>query len=98
MTETGVGDKERVFVVVMGKDKKGIIARVSGLLYENNANIEDVQQKVMDGTFVMTMLADVTDSELDTAGLRQALEALGAEMGLSVMLQSEAVVKAMHRI
>jgi ACT domain-containing protein len=98
MTESGGTGKERVFVVVMGKDQKGIIARVSGLLFKHNANIEDVQQKVMGGTFVMTMLADVSDSELDTAGLRRALDALGKEMGLSVMLQSESVVKAMHRI
>ena len=98
MTESGGTEKERVFVVVMGTDQKGIIARVSGLLFQHNANIEDVQQKVMGGTFVMTMLADVTDSELDTAGLREVLDALGEDMGLSVMLQSEAVVKAMHRI
>ncbi len=90
--------RERVFVIVIGKDRKGIIARISGLLYECDVNIEDVQQKVMDGTFVMTLLADVTDCPLPIGELRARLQALGEEMGLTVMLHSEAVVKAMHRI
>ncbi|MCB2192355.1 MAG: ACT domain-containing protein [Deltaproteobacteria bacterium] len=91
-------EKERVFVVVLGKDQKGIIAQVSGLLFKHGANIEDVQQKVMDGTFVMTMLADITESSSGSAGLRDALENLAESLGLKVMLHNEAVIKAMHRI
>ena len=98
MTDKSKAQTERVFVVVLGQDQKGIIARVSGLLFENGGNIEDVQQKVMDGTFVMTMLVDISDCEAGAGGLRQDLEALGSDMGLTVMLQSEAVIKAMHRI
>jgi len=89
---------ERVFVIVIGVDQKGIIARVSTLLYEQGANIEDVQQKVMDGTFVMTMLVDISDCREGAGGLRARLDELGASMGLTVMLQSEAVLKAMHRV
>lgn len=91
-------DKERVFVVVIGRDQRGIIARVSGLLYEHDVNIEDVQQKVMDGTFVMTMLADVSQATVGLAELRRALEAIGSELGLTVNLHNEKVIKAMHRI
>lgn len=91
-------EKERVFVVVIGKDQKGIIAQVSGLLFQHGVNIEDVQQKVMDSTFVMTMLADITDSTSGSAGLRQALNELAASLGLKAMLHNEAVIKAMHRV
>ncbi|MCB2226128.1 MAG: ACT domain-containing protein [Desulfarculaceae bacterium] len=90
-------DKERVFVVVLGKDQKGIIAKVSNLCFEHGGNIMDVQQKVMDGTFVMTMLVDLTGGS-DPAVLRKALDGLAAEMDLTVMLQNEAVIKAMHRV
>ncbi|MCF8043656.1 MAG: ACT domain-containing protein [Desulfarculaceae bacterium] len=91
-------EKERVFVVVLGKDQKGIIAQVSGLLFQHGANIEDVQQKVMDGTFVMTMLVDISESASGSAGLRKALDELAESLGLKVMLHNEAVIKAMHRI
>ncbi|MCF8033664.1 MAG: ACT domain-containing protein [Desulfarculaceae bacterium] len=91
-------DKERVFVVVLGKDQKGIIARVATLCFDHGGNIEDVQQKVMDGTFVMTMLVDLSGEGCEPAVLRGALDELGAEMGLTVMVQNEAVIKAMHRV
>lgn len=91
-------EAERVFVVVMGVDQKGIIARFTTLLYENKCNIVDVQQKIMEGTFVMTLLADVTDCPLGIPGLKKILENLGAEMGLTVMVHNEAVMKAMHRV
>ncbi len=91
-------ERQRVFIVVIGQDRKGIIARVSTLLYENEVNIEDVQQKVMDGTFVMTLLADVTDCGRDISELRSELDDLGSEMGLTIMMHAEAVIKAMHRV
>lgn len=91
-------DQARVFVVVIGRDQKGIIAKISTYLYENDINIEDVQQKIMDGTFVMNMLADMSECKLDLVALRRGLEELGASMGLTIMLNSEAVVNAMHRV
>lgn len=91
-------EAERVFVIVMGVDQKGIIAKVSTLLFEQGANIEDVQQKIMDGTFVMNMLVDISDCQAGAGGLRDKLETLGKSMGLAVMLQSQAVLKAMHRV
>ena len=89
---------ERIFVIVMGGDQRGIVARVSTLLFEHDCNIEDIQQKVMDGTFVMTLLADVTQCPVGIAGLRDALEELGQKMGLTVMVQNESVIKAMQRV
>ncbi len=37
--------KELLFITVIGKDKKGIVAKISGLLYDCNINIEDIDQK-----------------------------------------------------
>lgn len=52
----------------------------------------------MDGTFVMTMLADVSGCKVGLPGLRKSREKIGAAMGLTVMVHNEFVVKAMHRI
>ena len=35
---------EKAVLTVIGKDTKGIIARVAMLLYENNINILDISQ------------------------------------------------------
>ena len=89
---------DKVIIVVVGSDQKGIIAKFSNYLFEQSVNIEDVQQKVMDGIFVMTMLADTSQSALPAQELRQGLEAIGQGMELKVMVHNEAVLKAMHRV
>ena len=54
----------RVIVTVIGKDKPGIISKVSNELAENNVNIEDISQTIVQGNFTMIMLCDLTNSEL----------------------------------
>jgi predicted amino acid-binding ACT domain protein len=91
-------DKELCFISVLGQDRKGIIARISSYLYQQNINIEDVNQKVMQGYFVMTMLVDVTESQASLESLREALAALGRDMNLRIQIQHENIFKAMHRV
>ena len=91
-------DKELLFITVIGQDKKGIVARISGLLYERNINIEDVSQGVMQGYFVMTMLVDLREATADLENISHVLQQLGDEMGLRIQLQHQNIFKAMHRI
>ncbi len=49
-------------VSVVGKDQKGVVARVSTFIANNNGNIEDIEQKVVQGLFVMNMLVDLDRS------------------------------------
>jgi len=90
--------KELFFITVIGKDKKGIVAKVSNLLYKNDINIEDISQKVMEGLFVMTMLVDVSGYRHPMQRLNSALEKIGVEMGLKIQLQHENIFKMMHRV
>ena len=41
----------RAVVTVTGKDKKGIIAKVSSFLAEKGANIEDISQTILSEYF-----------------------------------------------
>ena len=91
-------EKELLFITVIGQDQKGIVARVSGLLFECNANIEDISQGVMQGYFVMTMAADMREANRDLESIGAALQQIGDEMGLKIQIQHENIFKAMHRI
>ena len=62
-------DKELLFITVLGQDKKGIVARISGLLYESGVNIEDISQGIMEGYFVMTMAVDMREANRDLESL-----------------------------
>jgi ACT domain-containing protein len=91
-------EKELLFITVIGQDKKGIVARISNLLYECNINIEDISQGIMEGHFVMTMLVDIREASCDLETLSADLKKLGDDMGLKIQIQHHNVFKMMHRI
>jgi len=90
--------KELSFITVIGKDQKGIVAKISNLLYKNDINIEDISQKVMEGVFVMTMLVDISGYKKPLTALVARLEAIGSPMGLKIQIQHENLFKTMHRV
>ncbi|MBN1906240.1 MAG: ACT domain-containing protein [Deltaproteobacteria bacterium] len=91
-------DKELLFITVIGADKKGIVAKVSNLLYQCDINIEDINQRIMGTYFVMTMLVDMKESKLSLEKVREELEKIGAELKLKIQIQHENIFKMMHRI
>ncbi len=78
-------------VSVVGRDQKGVVARISTYLASCSINIEDIEQHVMEGLFIMTMLVDL--SELDTSldDMILGLKRIGEEihMDVSVRLHSQ---------
>jgi predicted amino acid-binding ACT domain protein len=90
--------KYLVFITVIGKDRKGIIARISNAVFKHNINIEDLDQKVMEGYFVMTMLVDMSDSPITIAELKKELAVIENEMGLKIQVQHENIFQTMHRV
>ncbi|MCZ7355521.1 MAG: ACT domain-containing protein [Candidatus Methanoperedens sp.] len=90
--------KNLVFITVIGKDQKGIIARISNAVFRHNINIEDLNQKIMGGYFVMTMLADMSDSSITIGELKKELAVIETQMDLSIQVQHENIFKAMHRV
>ena len=79
----------RAVVTVVGKDKTGIIARVSGLFYENNINILDISQKLMQNLFTMISLVDLEKSSISFEELEKELEKTGAELNVSITVLPE---------
>lgn len=86
----------KAVVTVVGKDKVGIIAKVSNVLYENNVNILDISQTIMQDMFTMIMLVDMASAT--SKELAQKLNVIAEEMGLSIHLQNQALFESMHRI
>ena len=88
--------KNTAVVTVVGNDTVGIIARVSAVLAEHEANILDISQTVLSGMFNMIMIVDISLSAF--AQLSDSLTALGNEMGLQIHIQRSEIFDAMHRI
>ena len=88
----------KVIVTVIGKDKPGIIAKVSTALAQHNVNIEDISQTIMQGNFTMLMQCDIEKATLTLKELKSALLTLGEEIGVSIHVQHEDIFNAMHKI
>ncbi|MDD6484388.1 MAG: ACT domain-containing protein [Clostridiales bacterium] len=88
----------KAVVTVVGNDKKGIIAKVSGVLFENNINILDISQTIMQTMFTMIMLVDFEDSKESVQSITKKLDEAAGEMGLSIHVQREEIFSSMHKL
>ena len=88
----------KAIVTVLGKDQKGIIAKVCTYLAEKDVNVLEISQTIVNGFFDMLMIVDITDSKSTPGELAGGLKELGENLGLSVNFQREEIFESMHRI
>ena len=86
----------KAIVTVIGKDKSGIIAAVTGELSRLGANVEDISQTILQDYFVMLML--IESKKASVADISGKLEALSKKVGVDIKVQHEDIFNAMHRI
>lgn len=88
----------KAVITVTGKDNMGIIAKVSTLCTEYNANIVDISQTVMQEYFAMIMLIDLSKVDATFGSFSDALNDLADRNGLKIHAMHEDVFNSMHRI
>ncbi len=88
----------RAVVTVVGKDKTGIIAKVSAFLAERGVNILDISQTILQDYFAMIMLVDISEAANELSILATECAEMGKKIGMSIHLQHEEIFNAMHRV
>lgn len=88
----------KAIVTVVGKDRKGIIAKVSTALYESGVNIADISQTIMQDMFTMIMMVEFDSHDVSVQDIDKRLSVIEQEMGLSIHVQREEIFSSMHRI
>ena len=88
----------KAIISVLGNDKPGIIAEVSGCLYRYNLNILDLTQTILSGYFTMVMMVDLSGMTCSFDEMIEALNALGEKVGLEIRMQRSEIFDAMHRL
>lgn len=88
----------KAVVTVTGRDKKGIIAKVSTFLAERNVNIEDISQTILGEDFAMIMSVEIEDETCNLAALAKECEEMGKSIGMSIRMQHSDIFHAMHSI
>ena len=88
----------KAVVTVLGFDRKGIIAKVSNVLFERGINILDISQTIVDGFFNMFMIVDISDPTCTFDVLQNDLHVMGEELGVQIRIQKNEIFDAMHQI
>ena len=88
----------KAVVTITGKDRKGIIAKISSYLAEEGANVEDISQTIMGEYFAMIMIVDISQAKEELATLAKECSELGKQIGMAVYMQHEDIFNAMHKI
>jgi formyltetrahydrofolate deformylase len=74
-------------ITVIGRDKTGVIARVTNFLFEAKANIEALEEQVTRGQFSMTLQASWKQGELSASSLHAGLARLAAQLGMEIKVR-----------
>ena len=88
----------RTIITVVGKDTKGIIARVCTYLAEKDVNILDISQTIVQEYFNMMMIVDMGKMTKSFEEVADDLAAVGKDMGVQIKCQREEIFDMMHRI
>ena len=88
----------KAIISVLGSDRPGIIAEISGCLYRHNLNILDITQTILSGYFTMVMMVDLAGMNCTYAEMTAALGGLSEKLGLEIRMQRSEIFDAMHRL
>ena len=88
----------KAVITVIGKDRVGILAKVSGTCAEHNVNVLEVTQNILQGLFSMIMVVDVTEADMEIDHLASVFGQLGQELGMDIRFTRTELYEAMHHI
>ena len=88
----------RAVITVTGKDRTGIIAKISNTLYEQQVNIIDISQTVLSEYFAMIMIVDITKITIPFGDFVDRMTEVGKSAGLEIHTMHEDIFNSMHRI
>ena len=76
----------KAVISVIGRDQKGVVARFATYLAQLGVNIEDIEQQVVHGHFIMDMLVDMADLSIRLDELITGLLDLGKQIQMEVRI------------
>ena len=96
--EKQVSGKEMAVVSVIGQDSMGIVADVTRVLAENNANIEGMNQAIVSGYFALILTIEISGMKVPLDELQKLMDNVASQKNLKIYIQHENIFTSMNRI
>ena len=91
-------EKKNMLMILVGRDKPGIIASVSQTLSNYKVNIEIAQNIGREDIFLMELLTDVSHCTLPLGNLKSVVTQKMNKLGITAIFQSEDVFNKKKRV
>ena len=92
------GEKKLALLTTIGKDRPGIVARVSRFLSEKKANIERIRMVASGELNIMEISTDLGDLPSNFEDFRSGFEDACSEVGQDVVVQTEDIFQRPKRL
>lgn len=79
-----MSDKLLAVISVQGRDQKGVVAQFATFVADRGINIEDLEQRVVSGLFMMDMLVDLKEMSVSLDELITGALELGKKLSMDV--------------
>jgi formyltetrahydrofolate deformylase len=79
--------KKFATITVIGKDKTGVVAKITNFLFLQKANIEALEEQVTRGQFSMTVQSSWRELELDRDTIVSGLAKLAADLEMEIKVR-----------
>jgi len=74
-------------ITVIGRDKTGVVARITAFLFHQRANIEALEEQVTRGQFSMTVQTSWKKGEFERAVVVQGMEKLAKDLEMEIKVR-----------
>lgn len=91
-------EKKNILVILLGRDRPGIIASISQTLGNYKANIEFAENIAREGIFLMELLTDASHCTLPLDNLRSVVTEKMKEVGITAIFQTDDVFNKKKRV
>lgn len=90
--------ENKIIVTISGKDGIGIVAEIASVLAKYEVNIEDIKQTIMQGCFMMFLLADISKSKYSFKEIKDEVTKAGQKLGMEIWMQRKEIFDNMHTV
>lgn len=91
-------EKRNMLMILLGRDRSGIIAAVADILKTYNINIEFSDMIAREGIFLMELMVDIRHCAIPLENLQGVLRERMGSLGINTLFQSEDVFNKKKRI
>lgn len=97
----GSGPTERIVISANGRNRSGIVAKLTAVIGDSAGDIRDISQTIVADYFTMVIVVDIagaTHQGKNFAEFKQRLEQVGRDIGVHVVALHDDLLSAMHSV